>query len=234
VVVLFLLIGALWSLMANSYYEDGVGAATAKGMASAGLAVSAAVVAAVAWSMVRNGNTIGPMVVGGLVLLAGLIFLVSAVSTDSDTDGLRIGVVALVLGLGVLLVPLFGHGPPFLAARRVWAKAERDWLQDLTRPAAPQYPQGAWPGHYPQPQWGAPQQPGYPPQFQYPPQQPGPPWPGPQTPQYQAWPDAARAWSAPPAPQSPPPQAVPPQAVPPQAVSQQAPTEQIRPQEPQP
>ncbi|MEU4220892.1 hypothetical protein [Actinoplanes sp. NPDC026623] len=183
-VALLLLLGALLTLTNNSYYEDGVGEATAEGLGAAGLAMSAAVVAAVAWSMVRNGNTIGPMAVGGLVLLAGLIFLVSAVSTDSDTDGLRVGVLAVVLGLGVLLVPLFGHGPPYLAARRVWAEAERDWLQDLTTPpAAAGYPQGGWAGHHPPPQqqWGAP------PQYQYPRQQ--------------AWPDAAQAWSAPPAPQ---------------------------------
>lgn len=215
-IALLLLLGALLTLTTNSYYEDGVGEATAKGLATAGLAMSAAVVAAVAWSMVRNGNAIGPMVVGGLVLLTGLVFLVSAVATDSDTDGLRVGVLALVLGLGVLLVPLFGHGPPYLAARRVWARAERDWLHDLTTPAAPAFPQGAWAGHYPPPQWGSPPQqppPGYPPQYQYPPQQQGQPWPGPQAPQYQAWPDAAQAWSAPQqtAPQQ---QTAPPQAEP--------------------
>ncbi|MET8150784.1 hypothetical protein ACIBSW_02040 [Actinoplanes sp. NPDC049668] len=179
VVALTLLIGAVLTLTANSYYYDGVGEATAEGLATAGLAVGAAVVAAVAWSMVRNGNSVGPMVVGGLVLLTGLIFLVSAVAADSDTDGLRIGVLALVLGLGVLLAPMFGQGPAYLAARRVWAKAERDWLQGLATPAGPQV---QWPVQYP------------PPQYQYPPQPPGHPWPGPPA-QYQAWP------AAPPAPQ---------------------------------
>ncbi|GID98125.1 hypothetical protein ACFQFC_29435 [Amorphoplanes digitatis] len=238
-VAMALLIGAVLTLTSDSYY-DSVGEATAEGLATAGLAMGAAVVAAVAWSMVRNGNTVGPMVVGGLVLLTGLIFLVSAVAADSDTAGLRIGVLALVLGLGVLLVPLFGQGPAYLAARRVWADAERDWLQDLTTPAQPQ---GQWPGQYPPPQqWGVPApQPGYPPQYQYPPQPPGQPWPGPPPPQYQAWPAAPTAWSAPPAQQPPPGQSVPPQPVPtspaPPAVSQQAPTEQIPPapqEKPQP
>ncbi|MEU7901866.1 hypothetical protein [Actinoplanes sp. NPDC049118] len=232
-VALTLLIGAMLTLTTNAYYSDGVGEATAEGLVTAGLAMSAAVVAAVAWSMVRNGNTIGPMIVGGLVLLTGLIFLVSAVAADSDTDGLRIGVLALVLGLGVLLVPLFGHGPPYLAARRVWANAEREWLHDLTTPAAPPaYPQGPWPGHYPpqQQQWGAPAQPGYPPQYRYPPQQP---WPGGPAPQYQAWPETPPVWSAPPAQQPAHPQPAPQQPGPPAsaapAVSQQAPTEQIQP-----
>jgi hypothetical protein len=239
-VSVLLLIGATAALTTNSYYEDSIGEAAAKGLATAAVAVSAALVAAVAWSFVRNGNTVGPLVVGVLLLLAGLLGLGAGVISESDTDGLRLGVVALVLGLGVILVPLLGHGPSYLAARRVWSKAEREWLHDLATPEAPPpmpY-QPQWGGQHspPQPQWGAPpqQQPAYPQQYQYPPQpnqpQPGQPWPGPQQPQpqqYEAWHQATvpgPAWTAQSSAQaSAPPAPVPPATAPPSATPSAAP-----------
>lgn len=208
-IALSLAIAALLTVSTDSYIRDTVGEAAAKGLFTAVLAVGAALTAAVAWSLVRNGNTVGPMVVGGLILITGLVFLVTGVASESDTGGLQVGILALVVGLGVLLIPLLGHGPSYLAARRVWAKAEADWLKELATPVAPppmQYQQ-PWPGHYPpqqQPQWGAPP-PQYPPQYQYPPQ-----------PQYQGW-------------QQQPPPPLPQSAPPAPAVSQQAPTEHIQP-----
>ncbi|MGW4944887.1 hypothetical protein ACWEOZ_25230 [Actinoplanes sp. NPDC004185] len=207
-----LLVIAVVALSAGSFRQS-VGEATAQGLATALVAVCAALVAAVAWSFVRDGITVGPMIVGGLTLVAGLILLVAGVAgSDPETEVLRLGVLALVVGLGVLLVPLLGQAPAYLAARRVWSRAERDWLHELTTPEAPPQPQWG-PGHYPppqQPQWGAvPQphyvpppgypgqagyaaQPGYPAQYQYPPQQ-AQGW-GAQ--QQQAWPEAAVApWS---------------------------------------
>ncbi|WP_433721598.1 hypothetical protein ACQP2Y_40340 [Actinoplanes sp. CA-051413] len=203
---LLLLVTAVVALSAGSFRQS-VGEATAQGLAAALVAVCAALVAAVAWSFVRDGITVGPMIVGGLTLVAGLIMLVAGVAgSDPETEVLRLGVVALVIGLGVLLVPLLGQAPAYLAARRVWSRAERDWLHELTTPEAPPQPQWG-PGHYPppqQPQWGGvPQphyvpppgypgqagfaaQPGYPPQYQYPPQQ-AQGW-GAQ--QHQAWPEA--------------------------------------------
>jgi hypothetical protein len=225
-VSVLLLLGATVALTTNSYYDDSIGEAAAEGLATAAIAVSAALVAAVAWSFVRNGNTVGPLVVGVLLLLSGLIGLAAGVISEGGTDGLRVGVVALVLGLGVILVPLLGHAPSYLAARRVWSKAERDWLHDLATPEAPPrmpyQPQWGQPA-LPQPPWGAPpQQPAYPQQYQYPPQpgQPptGQPWPGPQ-PQLQqpheAWHQAAvpgSAWTGqqPPAQASAPPAPAPP------------------------
>jgi hypothetical protein len=200
-----LLVTALVALSAGSFRES-VGEATAQGLAAALVAACAALVAAVAWSFVRDGVTVGPMIVGGLTLVAGLILLVAGVAgSDPDTELLRLGVLALVVGLGVLLVPLLGQAPAYLAARRVWSRAERDWLHELTTPEVP--PQQWGPGHYPPPQqpWGAvPQphyapppgypgqagfaaQPGYPAQYQYPPQQPQ----GWGAQQHQAWPEAA-------------------------------------------
>ena len=146
---------AMVTLFSGASYGDGVGQATLRGLGAALAAVCAVLVIAVAWSFVRDGNTAGPMIVGLLVVLTGLILLVVGVAGETpDTEGLRVGVLALVLGLGVLLVPLLGHGPAYLAARRVWSRAERDWLQELTTPEAPAHPQ-QWPGQYPpQQQWG--------------------------------------------------------------------------------
>ena len=202
-----LLVTGLVAVTAGSYRAS-VGEATAQGLAAALVAVCAALVAAVAWSFVRDGVTVGSMIVGGLTLVTGLILLVGGVAgSDPETELLRLGVLALVIGLGVLLVPLLGHAPAYLAARRVWSRAERDWLHELTTPeVAPQQ----WPGHYPPPQqqWGGPPQPqyvpppghpgqagftaqpGYPAQYQYPPQQTQG-WAPQQPQQYQAWPEAA-------------------------------------------
>lgn len=228
-VSVLLLLGATAALTTNSYYDDSISEAVAEGLATAAIAVGAALVAAVAWSFVRNGNTVGPMVVGVLLLLTGLIGLAVGVIGEGDTDGLRVGVVALVLGLGVILVPLLGHGPSYLAARRVWSKAEREWLHDLATPQAPpRMPyQPQWGGQQalPQPPWGAPQQqPAFAQQYQYPPQPnqppPGQPWPGPQPQPHEAWHQAAvpgPAWAAqqPPAQASAPPAPAPAAAQPP-------------------
>ena len=195
-VTVLLLFAALLTLTANWYSADGVGEAAAEGLGSAAIAVAAALVAATAWSFVRNGDTVGPLVVGGLLLLVGLIGLVAGVVSDEDTAGLRVGLVALLLGLGVILAPLLGHGPSYLAARRVWSMAEREWLHDLATPDGPApmpHHQQQWPGQYPpQQQWGQPQQPppqyspqaAFPQHYQYPPQ-PGqlPPQPQPGQPQ---------------------------------------------------
>jgi hypothetical protein len=192
-----LLVTGLVAVSAGSYRET-VGEATAQGLAAALVAVCAALVAAVAWSFVRDGNTVGSMIVGGLTLVTGLILLVGGVAgSDPETELLRLGVPALVIGLGVLLVPLLGHAPAYLAARRVWSRAERDWLHELTTPQAPPQqwapPQQQWGGPV-QPQYapppGYPGQPGYPAQYQYPPQQ-GQGWAAQQPQQYQAWPEAA-------------------------------------------
>jgi hypothetical protein len=199
---------AMVTLFSGSGYTDDVGEATLRGLAASVVAVCAVLVVAVAWSFVRDGTTVGPMIVGLLVVIAGLIMLGVGVAGESpDTEGLRVGVLAIVLGLGVLLVPLLGQAPAYLAARRVWSRAERDWLRELTTPEVPPLGPQQWPGHYaPQQQWGGAPQPGYPPQYQYPPQ-PGPGWTGQQPPQYQAWPEPtvpplaqpAQQFSAPPA-----------------------------------
>ncbi|RSM59375.1 hypothetical protein DMB66_28095 [Actinoplanes sp. ATCC 53533] len=182
-----LIILSMATLFSGEAFSVSIGEATLRGLGAAVAAICAVLVVAVAWSFVRDGNTIGPMVVGLLVVVTGLILLATGVAgVTPDTEELRMGMVALVLGLGVLLVPLLGHGPAYLAARRVWSRAERDWLQELTTTETPPmaHPQ-QWPGHYgqPQQQWGAtPQQqwagapqPQYPPQPGYPaqPAQPG-------------------------------------------------------------
>ena len=69
-----------------------------------------------------------------LAVVAGLILLATGVAGDDTGDCCAVGLLALVLGLGVLLVPLLSHGPAYLAARQVWSRAERDWLHDLTTP----------------------------------------------------------------------------------------------------
>ena len=177
--VLFLTIGALTSFNAT----DGVGRAAAGGLLVTVLAVCSAFPAAVAWSFVRNGNQIGSLVVGGLVALAGLISLAIGMLSDTRRDAVVTGLLGVVLGLLVALLPLLGDGPGYLAARRVWAKAERDWLRELT--TAPVPPVAAWPGAHPTRQWPGPQAAAWPQQqMGMPPQQwaQGPQWvPG------QAW-----------------------------------------------
>ena len=247
-----LIMAAVVLVFSGESFTVGVGEAALRGLGASVVAVCAVLVVAVGWSFVRDGNTVGPMAVGVVAVLTGLILLVVGVAGEApETAWLRVGVLALVLGLGVLLVPLLGHGPAYLAARRVWSRAERDWLHDLTTPAAPPmgHPQ-QWPGQYPpQQQWGGapqhqqpppgyppaapgyPPQPGYPAQYQYPPQQ-APAWAGQHPQQHQAWPEAAiPPW---PAQQAPAQQAPVQQAPAQQAPAQQAPTEQIRATDPTP
>ncbi len=167
------------TLFSGEHYAVDVGEAALRGLGAAAAAVCAVLVVAVAWSFVRDGNTAGPMAVGLLVVVTGLILLGTGVAGGvPDAEELRMGVLALVLGLGVLLVPLLGHGPAYLAARRVWARAERDWLRDLTTPESPPpvHPQ-QWPGHYtPHPQGGGTSQPQYQPDPRHQPAHP--PQPG--------------------------------------------------------
>jgi hypothetical protein len=202
-VSVFLLLIATLIVAASTNEPDALGQTLAEGLGAAAILAAAALVAALAWSFVRDGRTVGPMVVGCVVLLLGLLALGNGVIGDSPDPGLlRLSMVALTLGLGLLLVPLAGHGPAYLAARRVWSRAERDWLHEMATPvvAVPvTYPQQQWPGQYPPPpqpaQWGGyPGQPGYPPQYQYPPQ-PAQAWQAQPPQQYQAWPDpTAPAW----------------------------------------
>jgi len=239
-----LILVATVTLFSGESFTVTVGEATLRGLAASAVAVCAVLVVAVAWSFVRDGNTAGPMVVGLLVVVTGLFLLAAGVvGDDPDTRWLRLGVPALVLGLGVLLTPLLGHGPAYLAARRVWSRAERDWLHELTTPASPQaYPQPQWPGHYPPPQqqWGGAPQPHYPPHYQYPSQQA---WPEAAAPPWQGQHPPTQPFSAPPAQplSAPPAQAfpVPPTQsfAPPPAQTESAPaqpTEQIRPADPVP
>ncbi|UQU66153.1 hypothetical protein COUCH_07650 [Couchioplanes caeruleus] len=174
-----LLIGAVATLTTSGLYRDTVGEAAAEGLGTVVIAASAVLVATSAWSFVRNGNSIASTVVGGLTMLAGLICLIQGVMSGTDPEGVRVGVVALAIGLGITLPPLAGHGPLYLAARRVWAKGEREWLQELatsdTPPVAPQQPWGQPWTPYP-----APQQQAWPHQQQ--------PWPGPGPGQYQQQP----------------------------------------------
>ena len=255
---ILLTIGATATLTASGLYEDTVGEAAAEGLGTVVIAVCAVLVAASAWSFARNGNTVAPMVVGGLTMLAGLVSLVQGVMADTDAEGVRVGVVALAVGLGITLPPLIGQSPLYLAARRVWAKAEKDWLRDLatsdTPPAAPQpwgqswtpyptTPQQAWPQPAPQP-WPGPG----------PHAAPGPyPVPGPQPqPQpyqaqpHQGWthpfdyqgvpqnPAPGPVWPVGTAPSSPAPAPAPseapqvPHTGPPHAAAQHAPTEYVR------
>ena len=253
---ILLTIGATATLTASGLYEDTIGEAAAEGLGTVLIAVSAVLVAASAWSFARNGNTVGPMVVGGLTLLAGLICLIQGVMTDTDAEGVRVGVVALAIGLGITLPPLAGQSPLYLAARRVWAKAEKEWLRDLaTSDSPPPVP------HQPWTPYGAPQQqawpyqphPGPQPHHQpwpgphaapvpYPPQpQQAQPWQGHQPPPYQPQPQPHQGqtwtqpapgpvWPAEAAPASAPPAEAPqvPHSGPPHAAAQHAPTEYVR------
>jgi hypothetical protein len=226
-------------------------------------AVGAAVTAAAAWSFARNGRTIGVQVIGGLVVLAGLIALVDGVATQDEPAGVGTGVLYLVLGLSLIVVPLLGDGPVYLAARRVWSDAERDWLRSLATPDAPpalpfqhqpwpapppqhqpwpaQAPQHQpWPAQPPQHQpWPAQQQPwaaapqSTPPQYQYPPQQASQPWAAPNTQHYQAWPEPTAAGPTWSA-QQPPAETIHAQPTPPRPAAQQAPTEPIQAPQPYP
>lgn len=163
--------------------SDSVAESVGWGLLMALGAVGAAVTAAVAWSFTRNGKTIGAQVIGGLVVLAGLIALIDGVATEDEPAGVGTGVLYLVLGLSLIVVPLLGDGPVYLAARRVWSDAERDWLRSLATPDAPP----ALPFQH-QP-WPAP-----PPQHQ--------PWPA-QPPQHQPWPAQQPPWAAAPQPAQP-------------------------------
>ncbi|MFI7600856.1 hypothetical protein [Actinoplanes sp. NPDC049681] len=223
---LLLFVGAIATLVPSGIYRDEVGEAAAEGLGTALIAIAAVLVAATAWSFARNGNTVGPMIVGGLTVLAGLICLAQGVM--ADTDGVRVGLLALAVGLGTTLPALMGQSPLYLAARRVWAQAEKDWLHDLATPeAAPliqpwQPPQQGqpWPGphygppHQPQPypaQLGQPVQPGQPampypgqPAMPYPGHYPGQPGMPPAMPSVnQPWP--AATWPAQATPASAPP-----------------------------
>lgn len=183
---LLLFVGAVATLTSSGLYRDTVGEAAAEGLGTAVIAIAAVLTAATAWSFARNGTTVGPMIVGGLTVLAGLISLVQGVLADTDAEGVRVGVLALALGLGITLPALIGQSPLYLAARRVWAKAEKEWLQDLaTEDPAAQPPFQPWPA----PQQGQPWMP-------YP-QHQGAPWPGPQySQQYQGQPYQAQPYQA--------------------------------------
>ncbi len=217
-----LLIGAVATLTSSGLYRDTVGEAAAEGLGTAVIAASAVLVAASAWAFVRNGNSIASTVVGGLTMVAGLICLIQGVMSGTDPEGVRVGVVALAIGLGITLPPLAGHGPLYLAARRVWAKGEQEWLQELatsdTPPVAPHQPWGQPWTPYPAPQhqqaWPHQQQPwpgpgphqgqpvpSYPPQPQ--PQQ-GQGWTSPHPFDYQGMPQPGPPWPGPDA-ASPPP-----------------------------
>jgi len=165
----FLSVAALIS--ANT--SDSLGRAAAGGLLVSLLAVCAAVAGAVAWSFPRNGNQLGTLVIGGVVALAGLISLACGVLSETNTNPVVLGTLGVVLGLMIALGPLVGDAPGYLAARRVWARAERDWLRQLTTAAVP--PPVVWPGAHPgqpwQPQQPWPQQP-TPPPSGGPPQQP--------------------------------------------------------------
>ena len=170
---ILLTVGAIAALTATGLYEETVGEAAVEGLAVVLIVVCAVLVAATAWSFARNGNTIASMVAGGLTLLFGLIILVNAILTNADTEGVRVGVVALGVGLGITLPPLIGQSPLYLAARRVWAKAEKEWLRDLATSDTP-------PAPAPHQPWGQPWTP-YPTTHHQPWPQPAPPqpWPGP-------------------------------------------------------
>ena len=171
--------------------EFSLGRAVGGGLLVTLLAICAAVPAAVGWSFVRNGNQIGALVVGGVVALAGLISLATGMLNETTREAVVPGLLGVALGLVIALLPLLGDAPGYLAARRVWAKAERDWLRDLTAaPAAAATP--AWPGGYPGQQWPGPQQPAWPQQQQ--------PWaqqqPWPQQPAWPQQPWAQPQWGA--------------------------------------
>jgi hypothetical protein len=248
-VVTVLLLTLAVAAVASFAFDQSVGRSAAGGLLMSLLAGCAALSGAVSWSFVRNGNQIGTLVVGGLVALTGLISLAAGMLSDDSASGVAFGLLGVVLGLLVGLVPLFGDGPGYLAARRVWSKAEREWLRDLTTAAVPPAP--AWPGARPAQQWPGPHAqpqawPGPPAQ----PQQqawPGPPaqpqqqaWPGPQA-QPQPWPapDPQQHWGGPPQLWAPPPQQARPdqpwptpagqQLQPPAAPAQPAPATQVLP-----
>ncbi|MGA5303025.1 hypothetical protein ACPCHT_24060 [Nucisporomicrobium flavum] len=191
-----LLIGAVATLTSSGLYRDTVGEAAAEGLGTAVIAASAVLVAASAWAFVRNGNSIASTVVGGLTMVAGLICLIQGVMSGTDPEGVRVGVVALAIGLGITLPPLAGHGPLYLAARRVWAKGEREWLQELatsdTPPVAPHQPWGQPWTPYP----AAQQQQAWPHQQPWPGPGPGPgPYQGQPVPSYP--PQQGQGWTSP-------------------------------------
>jgi hypothetical protein len=173
-------------------FTDSIGRAAAGGMLMALLAVCAALTAAVGWSFPRNGNQIGALVVGAAVALIGLILLADVLIEGGSTDGAGYGVIGLVLGMLIILLPMLGDGPGYLASRRVWAAAERDWLREMTKPPTP--PPTAFPVQYPQQP-----PPGYPAPLGQP--YPGQPYPGQP---YPAQPYPAQQWAQQPPPQQPP------------------------------
>lgn len=175
-------------------FDESIGRAVAGGLLMVVLIVGAALIGAVAWSFPRNGNQLGALIVGAVVALIGLFVLADVLIEGGTADGAGYGVIGLALGALVILLPLLGDGPGYLATRRVWADAERAWLREMTTPVAP--PQPGWPGSYP---GQYPSQPGYPPQPGQPPAlgQPYPagpeqPYPGAQ----QAYPGAQQAYPA--------------------------------------
>jgi hypothetical protein len=161
------------------------------GAAMAAIGVAAACIGAAAWALVRNGAIIGAMVVGGLVTVLGAIVFVSDATSTSQSAGTAISVLAVVFGALIVVLPLLGDAPRYLAGRRAWSKAESRWLRRAGAPAAPQWPVAQqWPGQQqaaPQQQAGPQQQPpwgGAPQQWNAPPPQSAPPqqqpWSGPQ------------------------------------------------------
>ena len=235
-VVTVLLLTFAVAAVASFTFDQTVGRSAAGGLLMTALAVCAALSGAVGWSFARNGNQIGALVVGGLVALTGLISLADGMLSDDNTSGVAFGLLGVVLGLLVGLVPLLGDGPGYLAARRVWSKAEREWLRDMTTAAVPPAP--AWPAAHAGQQWAGPQ---LPPQgWQLPPQGwPGPqpqPWPAPHPQQPwgmppQQWappppqPRPDQAWLTPPAGQQPQPPAPPAQPAPALAQPEPAPAQ---------
>jgi len=174
-VVTVMLVALTLAALTSFHFNDDLGRSFLGGLLMTVLAVGSGVTGAVAWSFVRNGNQIGALVVGGIVALLGLINLASGMmSAFLVSDNLAYGMVGVLVGMVIGLLPLLGDGPGYLAARRVWAKAERDWLNDITTDHTPPVAAQQWPG---QP-WLGQQQ----------------PWPAPQQ---QPWPAPQQGWPAP-------------------------------------
>jgi hypothetical protein len=118
-------------------FDGSMGRAAGVGLMLALLVGAGAVSGAVTWSFVRNGNQLGALVVGALTAVTGLVLLGTGLAGSAGA-AVAWGVVAIPTGLLITLVPLLGHGPGYLAARRVWARAEAEWLDELTAAPIPE------------------------------------------------------------------------------------------------
>ncbi len=136
VILCAVLMGALSLAMMTSLYaiislmnlasafslRDDVGELFFQGLVMVLFVMVGALIAASAWSMVRNGGIIGPYVTGGLGTLLGIVGIIAG-ATDSPQI-VPVSTMITLIGLLICALPLFGPANLYLRERRAWSRAE--------------------------------------------------------------------------------------------------------------